>query len=107
MPAALAEGDRSGVGLLPLPGTTSPQLLPSLSASSLSHYPNRNLCLPPLVRPQVIEGRKEMDWTRHAVFCTFGFAYLGGFQYWLYNIQFTKVREVTWRVRERSGCVSV
>ncbi|KAL4547016.1 hypothetical protein Ndes2526B_g07808 [Nannochloris sp. 'desiccata'] len=39
---------------------------------------------------KVIEGKKEMDWTRHAVFCTFGFAYLGGFQYYLYNVQFTK-----------------
>jgi hypothetical protein len=39
---------------------------------------------------KVIEGKKEMDWTRHAVFCTFGFAYLGAFQYYLYNVKFTK-----------------
>jgi protein Mpv17 len=39
---------------------------------------------------KVIEGKKEMDWTRHAVFCTFGFAYLGGFQYYLYNVKFTQ-----------------
>jgi hypothetical protein len=38
----------------------------------------------------VVEGREEMDWTRHAVFCTFGFAYLGGFQYWLYNVKFAQ-----------------
>lgn len=43
-----------------------------------------------LFAQKVIEGRKEIDWTRHAVFCTFGFAYLGAFQYWLYNVQFTK-----------------
>lgn len=39
---------------------------------------------------KVIERRENMDWTRHAVFCTFGFAYLGGFQYYLYNIKFTQ-----------------
>jgi len=39
---------------------------------------------------KVIERRKDIDWTRHAVFCTFGFAYLGGFQYWLYNVKFTQ-----------------
>jgi len=39
---------------------------------------------------KVIEGKKEMDWTRHAVFCTFGFVYLGGFQYYLYNVKFTQ-----------------
>jgi len=39
---------------------------------------------------KVVEGREKMDWTRHAVFCTFGFAYLGGFQYWLYNVKFTQ-----------------
>lgn len=39
---------------------------------------------------KVVEGRDEMDWTRHAVFCTFGFAYLGAFQYWLYNVKFTQ-----------------
>jgi protein Mpv17 len=39
---------------------------------------------------KVVEGREQMDWGRHAVFCTFGFAYLGGFQYWLYNVKFTQ-----------------
>ena len=39
---------------------------------------------------KVVERKDDFDWTRHAVFCTFGFAYLGAFQYWLYNIQFTK-----------------
>lgn len=43
-----------------------------------------------LFAQKVIEGKKEIDWTRHAVFCTFGFAYLGGFQYWLYNVKFTQ-----------------
>ena len=40
---------------------------------------------------QVIERREEIDWKRHAVFCTFGFCYLGAFQYWLYNVKFTQV----------------
>lgn len=39
---------------------------------------------------KVVEGREDFDWTRHAAFCAFGFAYLGGFQYWLYNIKFTQ-----------------
>jgi protein Mpv17 len=39
---------------------------------------------------KVIERKKEIDWTRHAVFCTFGFAYLGAFQYYLYNVKFTQ-----------------
>jgi hypothetical protein len=39
---------------------------------------------------KVLEGREEMDWKRHATFCTFGFVYLGGFQYWLYNVKFTQ-----------------
>lgn len=39
---------------------------------------------------QVVEGKERMDWTRHVAFCTFGFCYLGGFQYWLYNIKFAQ-----------------
>lgn len=39
---------------------------------------------------QVIEGRDDFDFSRHAVFCAFGFTYLGAFQYWLYNIKFTQ-----------------
>lgn len=39
---------------------------------------------------KVIENRKDIDWTRHAVFCCFGFGYLGAFQYYLYNIKFTQ-----------------
>lgn len=62
----------------------------------------RLLPVTPLAFLQVIERRENMDWTRHAVFCTFGFAYLGGFQYYLYNIKFTQVRlqvqrAVKWR----------
>jgi hypothetical protein len=41
----------------------------------------------PLEKKQVFEKREEVDWRRHMVFCTFGICYLGGFQYWLYNIQ--------------------
>jgi protein Mpv17 len=33
----------------------------------------------------VVEGREQVDWSRHSVFCAFGFFYLGGFQYFLYN----------------------
>lgn len=40
---------------------------------------------------KVIERRDEIDWNRHAVFCAFGFTYLGAFQYWLYNIKFTQM----------------
>lgn len=39
---------------------------------------------------KIIEGRDEMDWKRHSVFCLFGFAYLGGFQYYLYNVKFVQ-----------------
>ena len=38
-----------------------------------------------------MEGREDFDYTRHAAFCAFGFAYLGGFQYWLYNVKFAQV----------------
>lgn len=44
-----------------------------------------------LFAQKVVERREEMDWARHAVFCTFGFAYLGGFQYYLYNVKFSQV----------------
>lgn len=40
--------------------------------------------------PQVIEKREDIDWKRHFVFVTFGFVYLGGFQYYLYNVKFTQ-----------------
>lgn len=39
---------------------------------------------------KVVEGREDFDWTRHAAFCAFGFGYLGGFQYWLYNVKFAQ-----------------
>ena len=51
---------------------------------------------------QVIERREDFDFTRHAAFCAFGFAYLGGFQYWLYNIKFTQVGGVL-----AAGCCAV
>ena len=38
----------------------------------------------------MVERREDFDWTRHAAFCAFGFAYLGGFQYWLYNVKFAQ-----------------
>ena len=38
----------------------------------------------------VVERKEKIDWRRNAMFTTFGFMYLGGFQYWLYNVQFTK-----------------
>lgn len=39
---------------------------------------------------QVVEGKEEMDWTRHAAFVCFGFGYLGGVQYYLYNVKFVQ-----------------
>lgn len=38
-----------------------------------------------LVTQMVAEGKslKEVDWKRNGIFVVFGFAYLGGFQYWL------------------------
>ncbi len=39
---------------------------------------------------QVIEKREEVDWRRHSVFIAFGFVYLSGFQYYLYNHLFVK-----------------
>lgn len=38
-----------------------------------------------LFAQKVVEGREQVDWSRHSVFCAFGFFYLGGFQYFLYN----------------------
>ena len=38
----------------------------------------------------VVEKRDKIDWRRNAMFTTFGFFYLGGFQYWLYNVKFTQ-----------------
>lgn len=38
----------------------------------------------------VVEKKEKIDWRRNAMFTMFGFCYLGGFQYWLYNVQFTK-----------------
>lgn len=43
-----------------------------------------------LFAQKVIEGRDQVDWKRHSVFVTFGFFYLGGFQYYLYNHLFVK-----------------
>jgi len=37
----------------------------------------------------VVEKKEKIDWKRNAMFTTFGFFYLGGFQYYLYNVQFT------------------
>ena len=42
---------------------------------------------------QVVVDRKkwdEMDWKRNGIFVVFGFAYLGGFQYWLMVNKFSK-----------------
>jgi len=40
---------------------------------------------------KVVEGRRELDLRRHGMFCAFGFFYLGGFQYWLYNHAFVRL----------------
>ncbi|MEW5308842.1 MAG: hypothetical protein WDW38_000772 [Sanguina aurantia] len=39
---------------------------------------------------KVMESREEMDWRRHAMFCSFGLVYLGCFQYYLYNTLFVR-----------------
>ena len=39
---------------------------------------------------QVVEKKEDFDWTRHAAFVTFGFAYLGSVQYYLYNVKFVQ-----------------
>ena len=41
-------------------------------------------------RLQVVERKEDFDWTRHAAFVCFGFAYLGGVQYYLYNVKFVQ-----------------
>ena len=38
----------------------------------------------------VVEKKEKIDWQRNAIFTAFGSVYLGGFQYWLYNVQFAK-----------------
>lgn len=43
-----------------------------------------------LLSPQVVERKEDFDWTRHAAFVTFGFCYLGGVQYYLYNVKFVQ-----------------
>lgn len=43
---------------------------------------------------QVIEKKEHIDFKRHALFCCFGFGYLGCFQYWLYNVKFVQVSNV-------------
>ncbi len=39
---------------------------------------------------QVVERREDIDWRRNATFTAFGFAYLGGVQYYLYNVKFVQ-----------------
>lgn len=38
----------------------------------------------------VMERREQLDLKRHAMFCMFGFAYLGVWQYYLYNVLFVR-----------------
>lgn len=47
-----------------------------------------------LMTQTVAEGKKfdEIDWKRNGIFVVFGFAYLGGFQYWL---MISKYRQVS------------
>ena len=40
---------------------------------------------------KVIEQKEEIDWRRNSVFALFGFAYLGCFQYVLYNRVYWKI----------------
>lgn len=43
-----------------------------------------------LFAQKVIEKKEHIDLKRHALFCCFGFGYLGCFQYYLYNIKFVQ-----------------
>jgi hypothetical protein len=43
-----------------------------------------------LFAQKVIEKKEHIDFKRHALFCCFGFGYLGCFQYWLYNVKFVQ-----------------
>ena len=47
--------------------------------------------LPPPSPSQVVERKEELDVRRHLTFVAFGFAYLGGFQYYLYTNLFQKI----------------
>merc|ERR1711976_568193 len=44
-----------------------------------------------LFAQKILERRKEVDWRRNATFTCFGFAYLGCFQYYLYNNVFQRL----------------
>lgn len=44
-----------------------------------------------LFAQKVIERREHVDWKRQVIFTTFGFAYLGAFQYYLYNNLFSRM----------------
>uniref|UniRef100_A0A7S0TFC6 Protein Mpv17 n=1 Tax=Elphidium margaritaceum TaxID=933848 RepID=A0A7S0TFC6_9EUKA len=46
-----------------------------------------------LFTQMVVDGYSldKIDWTRNAVFGTFGFCYMGCFQYWLFNILFFRL----------------
>ncbi|GAX75905.1 hypothetical protein CEUSTIGMA_g3348.t1 [Chlamydomonas eustigma] len=56
---------------------------------------------------KVIEGRKEMDWRRHGMFCVFGYAYLGVWQYYLYNTLFQRWCASITKVVGHQGSASV
>jgi protein Mpv17 len=43
-----------------------------------------------LITQTVIEDKKELDFKRLGLFTTFGFAYLGGWQYFLFNKAFVR-----------------
>mmetsp|Transcript_1284 Transcript_1284/g.3621 ORF Transcript_1284/g.3621 Transcript_1284/m.3621 type:complete len:198 (+) Transcript_1284:87-680(+) len=43
-----------------------------------------------VVTQRYLEGRSELDQRRLALFTSFGFWYLGGFQYWLYVVRFKR-----------------
>jgi hypothetical protein len=55
----------------------------------------------------VVEKREKMDWQRNAMFTAFGFVYLGGFQYWLYNVKFTQWTPAITKLVGKEGCPAV
>ncbi|KAJ9524495.1 hypothetical protein QJQ45_019552 [Haematococcus lacustris] len=44
-----------------------------------------------LFAQKVVERKEDIDWRRNGLFTFFGFAYLGCFQYWLYNDLFVRM----------------
>jgi len=51
----------------------------------------------------VVEKKEKLDWRRNAMFTVFGFTYLGGWQYYLYNVKFVQWCPLITRVSGHFG----